>query len=118
MKLGGMTLKRLTFPGQAGTYQRGAATPALVRELADNYDRYHEFLRRELAKFGKPPEPSEYPNMDAYLEAWTTVQDIVKAEAILRNCVAFRETGRPLDSPADTSLPPLVDSSHRLVSFR
>jgi hypothetical protein len=118
MELGGMTLKRLTFPDPAGSHQRRAATAALVRELADNYDRYHEFLRKELAKFEKLPEPSEYPNMDAYLEAWTLVQDIVKAEAILRNCVAFRETGRPLSSAADTSLPPLVDSSHRLVSFR
>jgi hypothetical protein len=56
--------------------------------------------------------------MDAYLDAWAWVQDIVKAEALLRNCFAFRRTGRPLDAPADTSLPPLVDSSHQLVSMR
>jgi hypothetical protein len=118
MELGRIGLKRIVFPEPAGSYQRRPATASLVRELGDNYDRYHQFLRRELAKFGKPPEPSEYPSVDAYLEAWTVVQDIVKAEAMLRNCVAFRQTGRPLDSPADTSLPPLVDSSHRLVSMR
>lgn len=116
MMIASVRLRDLEFPGRAGELQRAGATPSLVRELGDNYERYHEFLRRALAEFGKEPVSDDFPSFDAYIRAWAAVQEIVLAEALLRNCRAYRRTGRPLDYPLDQSGPPLVDGEFQLVS--
>lgn len=119
MELGSITVKKLTFPGQAGQYQRGGFTPALIRELGDNYSYYHAFLRQELEKVAQRPDPDEYRARDdpeGYAQAWAWIQDIVKAEALLRNCRRYRRSGRRLSDALDPNEPPLVDEHDRLVS--
>ena len=103
------------FPDRAGALQDGRATPSLVRELGDNYQRYHAYLAEEFAQTGIPA-PEHFPDYESYWDAYVRAQAAVSAEAFLRNCYQYRRKGRALDSPVDTSVP-LLDSAGRLVSF-
>jgi hypothetical protein len=114
MQPGQMKLKRLRFPGRAGELQDAGATPALAKELGDNYGRYHGFLSDELAKVGRP-EPRDFDDIEAYMKECAKAQEIVRAEALLRNCRRFRREGRRLDAPLDPEVP-LIDDRDRLVS--
>ena len=114
MQPGQMKLKRLRLPGRAGELQDAGATPALAKELGDNYRRYHEYLAKELAEVGRP-EPRDFDDIDSYLKECARAQEIVRAEALLRNCVRFRREGRRLDDPLDPDVP-LIDEHDRLVS--
>lgn len=114
MRVGNLDLGRVKFPGRAGEYQRARATAALVRELGDNYAQYHEFLAEQLAAFDGPPQPDDYGTFEAYAAEWSMIQNVVAAEAVLRNCRAFRRDGRRLDAPLPAS-GRLIDENHRLV---
>lgn len=118
MQIGLIRVLVVEFPAPAGEFQRLGLTTALVRELGDNYERYHDFLAAELAKFGKPPNIDEYRDSAAYIEDWARIHDIVRAEGLLRTCRMFRATGRPLDLPLDFTRgqTPLVDHEYRLLS--
>ena len=107
--------KGLVFPGRAGQLQTTGAASDLAAELGDNYPRYHAFLERELAVLGRPRR-GQYPDFDSYSAAYAKAQTIVLAETFLRNCVAFRRAGTPLDSPLDHRVP-LLDKTDRLVSL-
>lgn len=115
MNIGTITLKKVEFPGRAGELQRGNATASLVAELGDNYETYHAYLNEQLAQIGKPPVAKEYPSLTAYYDAWDRVQELVKAEHLLRNCKAFRRSGRNLDAPASaTGGPPLMGDGFQM----
>jgi hypothetical protein len=116
MQIGSIELTHLTFPGRAGELQRKDAVPALVAELGDNYAKYHEFLRARLAEHGTAPAVEDCPSILAYYEAWNSVQELVKSEVILRNCKAYRERGRSLNSVLEQDGVPLVDAEFGLVS--
>jgi hypothetical protein len=108
--------KKLEFPDRAGEHQRARETASLLRELGDNYEHYHNHLAEELARIGKRPVREDYPSEDAYLEAWTYVQELVLAEALLRNCHFHRRGERSLDSAQRPDDPPLVKDD-RLVGL-
>lgn len=112
--IGAITLQRVRFPGRAGELQARAATASLVRELGDGYERYHAFLVAELERVGGRPDRADFDDGDAYIEAFETAREIVVAEALLRNCRAFRREGRALDAALDPSTP-LLDKDDRLV---
>jgi hypothetical protein len=85
-----------------------------VRELGDSYATYHAYLASALEKVGRP-KPEQYSSMDAYLEAWDWVQQLVRAEVILRNCRAHRATGRELNAPLEFDVA-LIGPGDRLLS--
>jgi hypothetical protein len=114
LAVGQVRLTKLRFPGRAGELQSRNAVPAFVRELGDNYVLYHGFLAEALEHLGGVPDRAAFDDGDAFMEAYEQAHEIVMAEALLRNCRAFRTSGRPLDSAADPRTP-LVDSSGRLV---
>jgi len=115
MRIGIIDLGAVQLPEPAGEHQRAGATAALVRELGDNYGKYHAYLAAELAKIGRPPQIDDYSSAEECIAAWARAQQLVAAEALLRNCRAFRRSNRRLDTPLDTTTP-LLDSSYRLVS--
>lgn len=115
MALGIPQFQTFNFPGAAGSHQRAGSVTALIRELANNYPEYHRFLADEVAKIGRPTR-ARYADEDSYLAAWARVQELVLAEALLRNCRLNGEQGRALDAAADTSGPPLVRDD-RLVGL-
>jgi hypothetical protein len=121
MRIGPLPIKNYVFPGRAGELQRQGAIPALVRELGDNYALYHDALVEAFDANGGRPDPSDFDDRSqrggstAYLEAYERARDIVLAEALIRNCRAFRKSGRSLTDALDTSVP-LLDAADRLVS--
>lgn len=119
MRVGLIRIARLKLPGRAGEYQRAGMTAALVAELGDNYQRYHDWLAEQLGRFDKLPEVDDYSDTSRYVDDWALIHDIVRAEAMLRVCVLFRRDRRPLNRPLDFTRgqTPLVDSEYRLVSF-
>jgi hypothetical protein len=119
MQIGMIPILEVEFPEPAGTYQRDGMTVSLVRELGDNYGRYHDFLADKLASFDKIPEVSDYATSEEYLEQWALIHDILRAEAALRTCRAFRLFGQPLNQPPDFTHgeTPIVDDQYRLVSI-
>jgi hypothetical protein len=116
MQIANVYLSKFVFPGTGGELQQNGGTAELVRELGGNYARYHEFLRQEIDLADRFPERNNYDSMDSYLEAWAHLQDLVKAEALLRNCRAHLMHGRALDAAIDPTLSPLVDNDRRLLS--
>lgn len=86
-----------------------------MRELGDNYARYHRFLATRLGELGGRPDPGDFEDFDDYGRVCTEVQNVLRAEAFLRQAWAFRQLGTPLRQGADPTLP-LVDEHHRLVS--
>lgn len=107
---------RLRFPGLAGTYQDDGATAAFVAELGDHYALYHAFLAARLASFGGRPKPEDFDSRDGFFAAWTGIHDVLMAEAFLRNCRAYRLSGRPLNQPLDLSVPMVSPRDDHLVS--
>jgi hypothetical protein len=107
--------KGLTFPGRAGALQRSGAIAALIKELGTSYGTYHEFLASEVAKLGRP-DPSAHPDYQSYAQAYAHGQVLVFAEAFIRNCHAYMQSGRALDAGLDTSVP-LLDADDRLVGL-
>jgi hypothetical protein len=111
MELGQLRLGKLELPGAAGQLQRERATASLVRELGDNYSKYHAFLAARLAKLGRP-DPADYETYEAYAAAWGEVEDVIHAELTLRRCRGMRKRRGRLDA-APTS--PLIDEKDRLL---
>jgi hypothetical protein len=116
MNIGHIDTGALRFPGRAGRLQNEGATAALVAELGDNYARYHPFLNAEFTRLGGRPDPDAFTEAAAYLEAYERVREVAAAEALLRNCRAFRERGRALDAALDPAAP-LIDEAGRLVGL-
>ena len=121
LEIGVIRLPEFEFPGRAGALQREGAIPALVRELGDNYAKYHAALAAALIQRGGRPNPAAYDDRNYkggsqnYLMAFERAREIVLAEALLRNCRAYRVNGRPLSAPVETDVP-LLDSADRLLS--
>ncbi len=119
MQIGLLRISKLVFPGRAGELQRAGRTAALVVELGDNYRHYHDWLAEQLTRFDKPPHIEDYTDSKQYVADWALIQDVVRAEALLRTCLLFRRKGRPLNYPLDFTRgqKPLVDHDSNLVAF-
>lgn len=113
------SFRQLRFPGLAGELQKAGATASFVRELGDNYERYHAHLAGTLAhgleQHGGRPDPADYPEFDSFAVAWGPLEDIIRAEGLLRRCRAFRRFGDRLDTMRGFEIP-LLDDNDRLVS--
>ncbi len=105
MEIGELDVRGIRFPDQAGALQRARATASLVRELGDNYEKYHAYLAGELERLGGPPDPSDHETFDSYAAAWAKVEAVVHAEATLRRCQGFRKRGRSLAASLDPVVP-------------
>jgi hypothetical protein len=115
MDFGPLTIK-IRFPAPAGRYQDAGATASFIRELGDDYGRYHAFLASELEATGARPDPAVYgDDFVGYYRDSDRWAEIVVAEVLLRRCRAFRRTGRRLDDP-DLDEPTTLDGRHRLIS--
>jgi hypothetical protein len=112
MRLGPIPL--LDLPDRAGEYQRLQATPALIAELGDNYNKYHAFLVEQLAALGGRPRCADFDDPEAFLEAFGRAQRIVYAESLLRRCRAYRRTRHPMDAVPQEQIP-LLDADDKLV---
>jgi len=108
-------LKRVEFPEPAGTYQREGRDTALIRELGTNYATYHAFLRTRLESFGERPQAKNFRSKEEFYDTWAKIQELMRAEALLRACRLFILEGRRLDSPLDPRIP-FLDANDRLVS--
>jgi hypothetical protein len=116
LEIAGWRHDAISLPGRAGRLQATGATAALLAELGDNYQTYHEFLAGELARIGTPPGPEDFMrDMTAAIKSWDYIQSVVKAEAALRVCRGARKLGRSFGDRPDTD-PPLLDDQQRLVS--
>lgn len=113
MQIGTLSLD-YEFSGVAGEAQRAGATATLVRELGDSYGSYHQELVDALARLGGRPDPQRVPDPGRYFRAWSRVEAIVGAEAVLRICRAYRQDGRPLGTALSVAVP-LIDGKDRLV---
>jgi hypothetical protein len=115
MELDHLISNAVEFPGRAGDLQRSGATASLIRELGDNYARYHEFLEQRLEDFGGDPNPDDYrDDPSAYGRHAHALQRVAISERILRRARAFRREGRPLSDPG-LDQPPTWDAQYRLV---
>jgi hypothetical protein len=112
MELGQLRLGTVKLPGTAGELQRQRATASLVRELGDNYSKYHDALAARLAKLGRP-DPADYDTYEEYAAAWEQVEDILHAEVTLRACRGRRVHGRRLDAGPRSRL---LDSNDQLMA--
>jgi hypothetical protein len=103
---------RYRFPEPAGSYQAAGEAARLLRELGDNYLRYHEALADEVEAIGsRLPDPRAYEGrVDDWARAAAYRQELVAAEALLRDCALARR------APGVARGRPLVDERHRLVS--
>jgi hypothetical protein len=116
VRLGGLVVTRVKWPGRAGDLERSNKLDDLVDELGDNYASYHEFLRRKLADLGPRPDPRKYANdPDGYFDLCGLRQEIVLAEEILRRCRGYRKDRRTLGARSDSE-PTMLDSRQRLIS--
>lgn len=115
MKIANLNIHRLELPDRAGDLQRQGATAALVRELGDNYERYHGFLAEMAERIGGPPDPARFASREEYLAACVIAQDVVRGEAILRVCRDHRRHGKPLDAAVDPGTR-LYDDDYRLLA--
>jgi hypothetical protein len=114
--LEGYHFRKLELPGAAGERARAKDDAGLVRELGDNYAKYHRTLALQLRDLGPRPRPSDYANdPDAYFDRSALIQEIVMAEDVLRRCRAVRREGRAFDAGRNPSSP-LVDAKRRLLS--
>ena len=107
---------KLELPERAGELARAKDEPGLIRELGDNYGKYHRALALQLRDLGPRPRPADYANApDEYFDRTALLQEIVMAEDVLRRCRAHRRQGRDFedDRALDT---PLADGRRRLVS--
>jgi hypothetical protein len=93
------------FPEPAGQYQRSGDSAALVLELAGDYERYHAFLKHEVAAIGRRPTPEQFASGQEYFEACERLHDLVRGEVILRACRRSVKRGRRLDEPFDPAQP-------------
>lgn len=110
------------LPGRAGEIQRRGDADALLIELGDNYERYHQFLAAELAK-APSPDPKEFRgdgaenvgDADAYARAADRFQRILSSELTLRRAGVHRRQRRSLSDPL-LDHPPLIDADTKLVN--
>jgi hypothetical protein len=117
MELPQLYLRGVQFPDPAGELQRSGSTAALVRELGDDYDRYHAFLSAELDSLGGRPDPSAYSTFEEYAAACGRVEALVHAEVTLRRCRGMRTAGTRLDAALDPESP-LIGRDDRLQAVR
>jgi hypothetical protein len=116
MELSRIRFPTVRFPGRAGELQAGGPQLALIVELGDNYDVYHEHLRGELARAlaGGRPDPANFDQSEDYFAACGRLEDLVKAEAFIRVCCDHRRKGHALDAPPNGRVP-LLDGDDRLI---
>lgn len=107
---------RLDLPDRAGELARSKDEPGLIRELGDNYGKYHRALALRLRDLGPRPRPADYASApDEYFDRAALLQEIVMAEEVLRRCRAHRRQGRDFDAGMDLDTS-LVDGKRRLLS--
>jgi hypothetical protein len=115
-QIGNLPLGTVVFPDRAGELQTIGATAGLINELGTNYARYHDFLAAELRAMEKRPDPDDFDSLEDYLSAWSRIHDIVRAEAILRNCRLFIAEGRSINAPLELSEGPLIGPDDSLLA--
>lgn len=86
-------MPQVDLPDTAGQLQRAGRDAALIREMGENYDSYHAYLAAQLAAVGRRPDPRNFETPDAFLEAWSQVERIVRTEVALRLARAYRVEG-------------------------
>lgn len=109
-------LRGVQFPGAAGEFQRTGNTASLIRELGDNYGRYHTFLAKKLESLNGRPKPGDYATFAEYAAACGRIEALVHAEATLRRCYGMRKTGARLDAALDLGSP-LIGTDDRLQAL-
>lgn len=92
--------QHISLPEPANRHYVAGDLGSFLREVGGNYQRYHDFLQSELGKIGDWPDPSI--GADEYLRMWGVLQDIGKAEHILRTC---RAKVRGLEVPPGLTSP-------------
>ena len=109
-----LPLRHYRFPEPAGQMQDEGRVGDLVRELGDNYDRYHEALAEEFeARGSDPPDPAAYRGRyEDYCRDGAYALELVIAESMLRDYAKARGAASVADGT------PLVDERHRLFSAR
>ena len=115
-QIGILPLGSVVFPDRAGELQAIGATAGLINELGTNYAHYHPFLAAELRAMEKRPDPDDFDSLEDYLSAWARIHDIVRAEAVLRNCRLFIAEGRSVNAPLDLSEGPLIGPDDSLLA--
>ena len=116
LTIGQIEVRGVPFPGPAGDALARNATASFVREVGDNYSYYHDFLAKRLGALLPPPDPRDFRTYPEYAAALDRVHAVVRAEALIRNCAQYRQSGRRLDAAIDLSVP-LVDADDNLVDF-
>jgi hypothetical protein len=109
----------LVWPGKAGQHQRDGASASLGRELGDNYETYHAFLKQRLETYGgRAPDPAEFDGRPGeYFAACEVLADLLRGEAHLRWCHLSRKEGRALRGDETPALP-VVDAEGKLLHLR
>jgi hypothetical protein len=112
-----LKLKHYRFSGRAGEHQAAGDVQAMLAELGDNYDSYHDQVADELERVGGRPDPGDFRgDPDGYGAAVDHSVDLVRAEQILRVAHGWRKDGQPLGRSATGGVP-LFDERHRLVAI-
>lgn len=109
MEIGPLDLRDVRLPGAAGDLQAAGAKASLIKELGDNYARYHAFLSEEWRKLGSLPDPTKFEDFSSYATALARFESVVHAEATLRRCEAYRRRGARLTAPLDLRVPLVAD---------
>ena len=112
---GFVRVRRTIFPDRAGEHQRDGATPELIRELGGNYPRYHAFLAARIKALGGSPQPKDFESAADYFEACADLQDLVRAEIVLRTCADSVRDGRSLDQGPAAGHGPLLGKDDELL---
>jgi hypothetical protein len=102
------------LPGRAGELQRQGAGVALIRELGDNYDTYHDHIVEALRALGGRPQRERFDSDHAYLSAFASAQRLVRFEALLRSCRRVSRDRLPM-SLTDAGGVPLLDEHDELL---
>jgi len=107
----------LPFTGRARELQAAGQAEQMLRELGSNYTVYHADLVERLRVLGGRPQASDFDSVEAFQDAFTVAQQIVRIEALLRAARQAVQAGVPVDY-AYTGSVPLVDGDDRLVEER
>jgi hypothetical protein len=110
-----LKLEHYAFPGRAGALQAAGDAKAMLAELGDNYDSYHDQVAEAMERHGGRPDARDFKDdLQGYADAIDYAVDLVRAEQFLRIAHAWRKEGMPLGKTG-TRAALLVDGRHRLV---
>jgi hypothetical protein len=110
-----LKLDHYKLPGRAGALQATGDTQAVLAELGDDYDAYHDQVAEAMERCGGRPDPRDFrDDFEGYAAAVDHFVDLVRAEQFMRIAHAWRKEGMQLGKTRSGGVP-LVDERHRLV---